>query len=108
MNNLLIELVGCRMLAATSEQLVKHLLVYFVLEMTSPSNSVKYGRSSRRNRHRRTKFSREWYADSSPPNSSDSLVILRADRFSVDYHSQNLRSVREGGTNLECELLESV
>jgi hypothetical protein len=59
--------------------------VYFVFEITSPRSSVKYGRSSRRNLHLRTRFSRVWYAESSPPSSSDSRVIRRQERLKVDY-----------------------
>ena len=59
--------------------------VYLVFEITSPRSSVKYGRSSRKNLHLRTRFSRVWYAESSPPRSSDSLVIRRHERLKVDY-----------------------
>lgn len=57
--------------------------VYFVCETTSPSNSVKYGKSSLRNLASMTRASLVWYAVNWPPRSSDSLVIRSADRLSV-------------------------
>ena len=57
--------------------------MYFVFEISSPSNSTKYGRSSLRNFAPITKFSLEWYAVSSPPNNSASRVIRKAERLWV-------------------------
>ncbi len=67
--------------SAPKRQHIFDLPLYFVWEITSPSNSVKYGRSSRRNLASMTRASRVWYEVNWPPRSSDSLVMRRADRL---------------------------
>lgn len=84
---ILVEFVGCR---PGSERSNHHSmrawtrsLVNLVLEMTSASNSTKYGRSALRKLADSTMASRVWVPCSSPPRSSDSRVIRSAERLLV-------------------------